>query len=96
MARLDRFFGSSQRIMEHEGAKVQHIEKQVSDYSMILLDSNPCAQKKKRMFVFDKRWVGNAEVEEVIRATWGVNCIRLPMFRVASKIMNCRKELNQY
>lgn len=49
--------------------KFNILRNKASDHNMILLDSNLGDQKKKRRFVFDKRWVGNVEVEEVIRST---------------------------
>lgn len=58
VARLDRFFGSSQWLVEHKGAKVQHIEKQVSDHCIILLDSNPGVQKKGEGLFLTKDWLG--------------------------------------
>lgn len=56
---------------------------------MILLDTKPETQKKRRRFYFDKRWIG----EEVIRAAWDTKCIGSPMFRVAYKIKKCEWNL---
>lgn len=52
---------------------------------MILIDTKPKTQKKRRRFYFDKRWIG----EEVIRGAWDTKCIGSPMFRVAYKIKKC-------
>lgn len=39
--RLDRFFGSSEWMVDFDGAAVQHILSQASDHTMLLLDTKP-------------------------------------------------------
>lgn len=72
---------------------VKHVENQSSDHCMLVLDTKPTLNKKKRRFFFDKTWTEKPEVEEVVRATWEPDCIGSPMFKVAYKIKKYRLEL---
>lgn len=66
-ARLDKFFGVSQWLKENNNAVVEHVEKHSSDHSMLVLDTNPALERKKKRFYFDKRWLGKSGIEEVIK-----------------------------
>lgn len=63
----------------------KHIEKQASDHSLLLLDTNSEGRKSKRRFYFDQRWLSKEGIEEVVRNAWEAECIGSPMFQVASK-----------
>lgn len=89
-ARLDRFFGAFQWLRENSNAVVEHVVKQSSDHSMLVLDTNPTLGRKKKRFYFDKRWLGKSEIEEVIRTAWNSDFVRSAMFRVSQKIKRCK------
>lgn len=95
-ARLDRFFGASLWPRENENAIVHHVERQSSDHCMLVVDTDPAQERKKRRFYFDKRWLNKPGIEEVIRKAWGVDCIGSSMFQVAQKIKRCRMDLIQW
>lgn len=66
--RLDRFFGSLYWLLNHDRAVVTHVANYSSDHIILLLDTKPVLQiQKKKRFCFDKRWIGKAVVEEVIK-----------------------------
>lgn len=46
-ARLDRFFEAARWWTENANATILHIEKQASDYSLLILDTNPQQGRKK-------------------------------------------------
>lgn len=95
-ARLDRFFGASQWLLENGKARVQHIDRQASDHCMILLDTSPERGKKKGRFCFDKRWLTKPGLEEVIRATWEQESFGSPMHIVACKIKQCKLAIMEW
>ena len=53
-----------------ETAKCMHIEKEASDHSMIMLDIKPRTRKVGGRFYFDKRWVQNQQIQELISRAW--------------------------
>lgn len=53
--RLDRLFGSAQWLLDHPAAIVQHVERQSSDHSLLILDTKPEQMRRKARFYFDKR-----------------------------------------
>ena len=55
--RLDRALGSMDWFQDFESAKCHHIETLASDHSLLLLDTNPGIERKKKRFYFDKRWL---------------------------------------
>lgn len=89
-ARLDRFFGAAQRLLEHDQAKVKHIMKQASDHCLLLLDTKPTATRKKGRFHFDKRWLAKPGLEDTIQQAWEADCFGSPMHQVVCKIKQCR------
>ena len=46
--RLDRVLGSMDWFQDFESAKCHHIETLASDHSMLLLDTNPGIERKKK------------------------------------------------
>lgn len=65
--RLDRFFGSTQWLVDHLTIVVQHVEKQSLDHSLLFLDTKPEQRIRKARFFFDKRSITKPGIEEVIR-----------------------------
>lgn len=64
---MDRFFGSAEWMLYFDKAEVQHIIRQASDHSQILLDSNPLRNKSKARFIFETRWAKMQESENMIK-----------------------------
>lgn len=91
--RLDRFFRSAQWTVAHEKAMVKHIEKQISDLSLLLLDTELEDERTKKRFYFDQRWLTKEEVEKVVRNASEPDSIGSLIFQVAYKIKRCRMKL---
>lgn len=72
---------------------VKHIEKQSSDHYMLILDTKPEMEIKRKRFYFDKRWISKHGVEKVVRKAWEPECLGFSMFKVAYKIKRCKMEL---
>lgn len=83
---MDQFFGSSQWLVNNEKTVVQHNVCQILDHCILVLDTTPEMQQKRRRFYFDKRWVEKLGVEKVMRQTWEAETIGSPMFQVAERI----------
>lgn len=66
--------------MDHTNAVVKHIQKQSSDYCMLLLDTTQEEEKKKRRFSFDKRWLTKLGIEDLVKKSWAKEC---SMYQVA-------------
>lgn len=82
--------------MENETAIVHHIDKPTLDHCMLVLESKPEETRKRKRFYFDKHWLGQKGVEEVIKSAWEPVCIGSSMFQVAYKIKRCRMALIQW
>ena len=72
---------------------VKHIENFGSDHSMILLDSNPLREKRKKRFIFNRRWLKKKGLEQVIKQAWEEEQIGLRLYKVHGKIAKCRAEI---
>ncbi|XP_071933018.1 uncharacterized protein [Coffea arabica] len=68
--RLDRALGSCAWSQIFYRTIVKHIENFSSDHSMILLDSNPLKEKRKKRFLFDRRWMKKDGREQVVKQAW--------------------------
>ena len=91
--RLDRVLGSMDWFQDFESAKCHHIETLASDHSMLLLDTNPGIERKKKRFYFDKRWLQKEGIQQVVEQAWNREEQGSKLFKVTRKIRNCRIEL---
>ncbi|XP_071926170.1 uncharacterized protein [Coffea arabica] len=91
--RLDRALGSSAWSQHFDRATVKHIENFGSDHSMIFLDANPLREKRKKRFIFDKRWLKKEGVEEVVKQAWNSPHSGSRMYKVHRKIATCKVEI---
>lgn len=56
--KLDHFFASDDWVLEFQSDQVHHMEKQSSDHSFLVLDSNPKVSKSRQRFFLDNRlWI---------------------------------------
>ena len=83
--RLDRALSSVPWSQTFENAKCSHITTNAFDHSVLLIDTNPMEKKKKRKFHFDKRWLQQEGIEEVIKKTWEKEIEGSRMFKVKKK-----------
>lgn len=90
MERLDRFFGSSEWLLEHDAAEVQHILKQTSDHSLLFLDSNLPKFKIKTRFICEARWIRKPEFEEIIKKCWDIQIEGSNMYSLQQKLKKCK------
>ena len=74
-------------------ATVKHIDNFGSDHSMLLIDSKPIKERRKKCFFFDKRWFKKEGVEQVIKKAWEEEQIGSNMYKVHKKVANCRRAL---
>ncbi|XP_071926179.1 uncharacterized protein [Coffea arabica] len=65
--RLDRALVSNDWSQSFDKATVKHIDNFGSDHSMLLIDSIPLKERRKKHFFFDKRWLKKEGVEQVIK-----------------------------
>lgn len=64
--RLDRGLGTVEWTRQFESAICHHIHKEASDHSMLVVDLNPAERNHKKRFIFDKRWLAQTGINEVI------------------------------
>ncbi|KAK6120408.1 hypothetical protein DH2020_045888 [Rehmannia glutinosa] len=91
--KLDRFFGSLDWLSNFPNAISQVNFRSSSDHCMICLDSSPFKKPLKKRFFFDKRWLHRERIDEVVQKSWCVDFSGVPMYRVQSKISECRIRL---
>ncbi|XP_027086455.2 uncharacterized protein [Coffea arabica] len=91
--RIDRVLGTKQWCGNFGKAKVIHAETEASDHCALVLDLTPVEIPRKRRFAFDKRWIMQEGVGEVIREAWGKEHQGSRLYRVQSKIKQVRMNL---
>lgn len=68
--KLDRFFRACSWLTKHPRAQVLHIEKQTSDHSLLVLETEPAVHKFKKRFCFDQWWLQRPKITEVVEKAW--------------------------
>lgn len=68
--KLDRFFGASSWLTKRPRAHVHHMEKQTSNHSLLVLETEPVVHKFKNRFCFDQRWLQRLEITEIVKKAW--------------------------
>ncbi|XP_071924745.1 uncharacterized protein [Coffea arabica] len=91
--RLDRCLCSVDWFQDFEKAKCQHLGTLASDHFILMLDTVPATDRKKRRFFFNKRWLQKDGVQQVVEKAWNKEEQGSKMFKVTRKIRNCRIEL---
>lgn len=88
-------------MVQWDTTKVNHILRQTSDHSMLLLDSRPQRRKTRARFIFDSQWTKMEECEEIIKEVWNTAVTGSRMFKMKQKLKWCklrfikwRKQLN--
>lgn len=72
------------------------MEKQTSDHSLLILDTEPEGKKLKKRFCFDQRWLQWREIDEVVEKSWNEEQNGTLMYQVCSRIRNCRVMLLEW
>ncbi|XP_071905855.1 uncharacterized protein [Coffea arabica] len=94
--RLDRCLCSTEWLQRFEKAQCTHLETEASDHLMLLVDTNPENRRRKQRFYFDQRWTQNPEAKRVIQGAWTKVKLGSRMFRVATKIKECRMAILEW
>ncbi|GMY06342.1 hypothetical protein FCV25MIE_01581 [Fagus crenata] len=92
MRRLDRVFASVPWISEFDGASVQHLAWQNSDYCPVLLSIPDVitVRRNKKVFKFEAMWTKEEECRQVIDSAWGMGVSEgSPMYMVMEKRKGC-------
>ena len=63
------------------------------DHCMLVLDTNPVGKRWKKRFMFDRRWLLNKKIKEVIGNAWEEQQHGSKLYKVQCKIKKVRVEL---
>ncbi|XP_071902364.1 uncharacterized protein [Coffea arabica] len=91
--RLDKVIGTRQWCDNFRKVKCTHIETEASDHCALILDTTPVAKQRKRRFMFDKRWLMQEGVGDVVREAWDRDQQRSRLYKVQCKIKQVRVNL---
>ncbi|XP_027090153.2 uncharacterized protein [Coffea arabica] len=91
--RLDRIMGTRGWVGKFDKAKCLHIETEASDHCMLLLDIRPGERKWKRRFMFDRRWLLQEDIREVVGKAWGEEQQGSRLYKVKCKIKRVRMDM---
>ena len=91
--RLNRILGSRGWIGMFDKAKCLHVETEASNHCMLVLDTKPVGRKWKRRFMFDRRWMMQKDIREVIGKAWGEEQQGSRLYKVKCKIKKVRMDL---
>lgn len=90
---LDRFFAYPSWHYQFPNAIVNHIQKQVSDNSLLILETKPNCQSNSKWFYFDKRFIELSGFDQTVLDAWNQPQFGNPMFQVCEWIKQCRISL---
>lgn len=84
--RLDRFFGLAEWMVEKDIVKVSHILRQASNYSLLILDTQPLRRNTKSRFIFESQWIKNQTCDKLVQEAWSTVGRASRMFQVKQKL----------
>ena len=90
---LDRILGTRDWIGMFDKAKCLHVETEASDHCMLVLDTKLVRRKWKRRFMFDRRWIMQEDIREVIGKAWGEEQQGSRLYKVKCKIKKVKMDL---
>lgn len=68
--RLDKFCGLAEWMLANDTTEVTHVLRQASDYSVIILDTEPTRERSRARFICEARWFNDPESESVVKEAW--------------------------
>lgn len=91
--RIDRILGTKDWVEKMGKAKCLHVDTEASDHCMLVLDTRPARRRGKKRFMFDRRWLQQEDIGEVIRKAWGEQQQGSRLYKVQCKIRQVRMDL---
>ncbi|XP_027076951.1 uncharacterized protein [Coffea arabica] len=91
--RLDRGLCSFPWYQTFDKVSCKHLNSFASDHSMLMFDTKPGQDRRKKRFYFDKRWLQNGEINEIVEQAWKQGDEGTKMYRVTQQIKRCRTAL---
>lgn len=91
--RLDRVWASPEWLFHNPDTIVNHVHKQASDHSLLLMNTVKGQERSHKRFYFDKRYMDIPAFEQVVDHAWNRPQVGTPMFQVCNRIKECRMEL---
>ncbi|WOL16390.1 hypothetical protein Cni_G25177 [Canna indica] len=89
--RLDRGLATGPWRHLYPMSLIHHLDDVGSDHRPLMLISNPITNNRHRRFKFQERWCSSEAVKTT--SIWGMTTIGSPMYRLFSKLKNCRHAL---
>ncbi|XP_071924897.1 uncharacterized protein [Coffea arabica] len=71
----------------------KHLDSFASDHSMLIIETNPTQIRRKKRFYFDKRWLQQDEVLDIVKLAWDQKDDGSRMFKVVQKVKRSRVNL---
>ena len=93
--RLDRAVATTNWLNRFPIAWVDHVEVTNSDHRCLWLQCNPLGSFRYRWkpFRFEEMWMNDSGCEETIQGIWNQNPRGIAMYKVATKLKDCKKQL---
>ena len=90
---LDRMLCTHTWFQIFDKTRCKHVDNYSSDHSMLMVDTEPEKNKRRKKFIFDKRWIQQEGITQVIAEAWNLEVEESRMYQVTRKISNCRVAL---
>ncbi|XP_071924702.1 uncharacterized protein [Coffea arabica] len=68
--RLDRMLCTHTWFQIFDKTRCKHVDNYSSDHSMIMVDTEPKQAKRRKKFIFDKKWIQQEGITQVIEEAW--------------------------
>ena len=95
--RLDRGVANIEWLNRFHAARVEHVNVTNSDHKCIHMQWDcPFVKRHRKPFRFEEMWLEDRGCEELVRETWSPDPRGTAMFRVATKINQCKRSLGEW
>lgn len=88
--KLDKFFWSSEWMIQCDTAEVLHVSRQASDHSLLVLETMPKRTKTRSSFIFYSKWANMQGTKELVKETLEKPVLGSRMFKVQQKLKHCK------
>ncbi|XP_071924114.1 uncharacterized protein [Coffea arabica] len=91
--RIDRILGTRQWCDSVGKVKCTHVETEAPDQCALILDTTPEERKRRKRFMFDRRWLMQGDVGKMVKEAWETDLQGSGLYKVHCKIKQVRVSL---
>ncbi len=95
--RLDRGVANIEWLTRYHAAQVEHVDVTNSDHKCLCMYwERPPPKRHRKPFRFEEIWLEDTGCEETVQESWDPDLRGTAMFKVATKLKQCKKSLGNW